>query len=212
MNTDKSGTPNKAAVDFVSNFNEIYFRSISHILSSFIHKELFKKNPSVPTDKAQILIKRFGDAANPANFTTQAQATNIQSTILSLIFSIAFYAASRSWDNFSSQFLSEFGDIHVGSDEKDDMLDDSSVDELDVDDDLGNFSEEDLLKMGFQMPPPPKLAIVTPPILPDIVMTPVDQSVIPETSWSKDKQKARVTADKQVKNQPKRKRNHLNLR
>ncbi|CAB4422559.1 unnamed protein product [Rhizophagus irregularis] len=145
MNTDKSGTPNKAAVDF-------------------------------------ILIKRFGDAANPANFTTQVQATNIQPTTLLLVFSIAFYAASRSWDNFSSQFLSEFCDIHVGSDDEDEMLNDSSVDEPDVDDDLGNLSEEDLLKMGFQMPPPPKPAIVTPPI-------------------PKDKQKAHVTTDKQVKNQ-----------
>ncbi|CAB4437112.1 unnamed protein product [Rhizophagus irregularis] len=178
MNTDKSRTQNKAAVDFVSEFNEIYFRSISHILSSFVQdgflKELFEKNPSVPTDKAQLLIRKFGEAANPANFTSQAQATNIQPTTLSLIFSIVFYAASRSWDNFSFQFLSEFGDIHVGSDDEDDMLDESS-DEPDVDDDLGNFSEEDLLKLGFQIPPPPKPAIVTPPILPDIVMTPVDQ-------------------------------------
>ncbi|CAB4422565.1 unnamed protein product [Rhizophagus irregularis] len=181
MNTDKSRTQNKAADGFL--------------------KELFEKNPSVPTDKAQLLIRKFGEAANPANFTSQAQATNIQPTTLSLIFSIAFYAASRSWDNFSSQFLSEFGDIYDGSDDEDDMLDESSVDEPDVDDDLGNFSEEDLLKLGFQIPPPPKPAIVTPPILPDIVMTPVDQFVTPETSRKKDKQKARVTADKQVNDQ-----------
>ncbi|PKY57183.1 hypothetical protein RhiirA4_478079 [Rhizophagus irregularis] len=193
MNTDESRISNKAAVDFVSKFNEIYFRSISHILGSFVQdgflKELFKKNPSVPTDKAQLLIM-------------------------------------RSWDNFSSQFLSEFGDIHVGSDEENDMLDDSSVDEPDVDDDLGNFSEEDLLKLGIQMPPPPKPAIVTPPILPDIVMTPVVLPVTPETSRKKDKQK-RVfqTINKSRTNQqrqnltpkrqpktPKRRRNHLNLR
>ncbi|PKY59369.1 hypothetical protein RhiirA4_430360, partial [Rhizophagus irregularis] len=134
MNMDKSRTSNKAAVDFVSNFNEIYFRSISHILSSFVQngflKELFEKNPSAPADKGQILIRRFGNAAK-CQPPTQAEATNIQPTTLSLIFSIAFYAASKSWDNFSFQFLSEFGDIHVGSNEEDDMLDDSSVDEPD---------------------------------------------------------------------------------
>ncbi|EXX78877.1 hypothetical protein RirG_011000 [Rhizophagus irregularis DAOM 197198w] len=37
--------------------------------------------------------------------------------------------------------------------------------------------------------------------MPDILMTPVDQTVIPENSWKKDKQKARVTDDKQVANQ-----------
>ncbi|CAB4410478.1 unnamed protein product [Rhizophagus irregularis] len=206
---DKSRISNKEAVDFVSKFNEIYFRSISHYLSSFVQdgflKELFEKNPSAPVDKAQLLIRKFGDAANPANFTEQAQATNIQPTTLSLIFSIAFYAASRSWENFASQFLSEFGDIHVMSEEDiDDMFDESSVDEQDEDEDktdLGLLSEEELLNLGFQIPPPPKPEIVTPPILPDIVMTPVDQTVTPETSRKKDKQKARVTDDKQVKNQ-----------
>ncbi|PKB95082.1 hypothetical protein RhiirA5_437412 [Rhizophagus irregularis] len=39
------------------------------------------------------------------------------------------------------------------------------------------------------------------PILSDVEMTPVDQTVIPETFQKKDKQKARVTNDKQVKNQ-----------
>ena len=231
MNTDKSRISNKEAVDFVSKFNEIYFRSISHHLGSFVQdgflKELFEKNPSAPVDKAQLLIRKFGDAANPANFTAQAQATNIQPTTLSLIFSIAFYAASRSWDNFNTQFLTEFGDLYTMTDEDvDDMFDESSVDEQDVDDDLGLLSEDDLLKRGLHMPPPPKPEIVTPPILPDIVMTPVDQTVTPETSRKKDKQKARVTDDKQVKNQsttanltpkrqqkiPKRKRNHLNPR
>ncbi|PKK57682.1 hypothetical protein RhiirC2_797599 [Rhizophagus irregularis] len=44
-----------------------------------------------------------------------------------------------------------------------------------------------------------------PPILPDVEMTPADQTVTSETSRKKDKQKARVTVDKQptskVKNQ-----------
>ncbi|CAB4429754.1 unnamed protein product [Rhizophagus irregularis] len=35
-------------------------------------------------------------------------------------------------------------------------------------------------------------------ILPDVEMTSVDQPITPETSWKKDKQKARITADKQV--------------
>ena len=47
----------------------------------------------------------------------------------------------------------------------------------------------------------PNPVIETPPILPDVEMTPVDQTVTPETSWKKDKQKAYVTDDKQVKNQ-----------
>ncbi|EXX62942.1 hypothetical protein GLOIN_2v1791351 [Rhizophagus irregularis DAOM 181602=DAOM 197198] len=105
MSMDKSQTPNEAALDF----------------------DLFEKNPSVPKDKAQLLIQKFGETANPANFTSQAQATNIQPTTLSLIFSIALYAASS------------------------------------------NDS--------------------------------VDQTVIPENSRKKDKQKARVTADKQITNQ-----------
>ncbi|CAB4421411.1 unnamed protein product [Rhizophagus irregularis] len=202
MNIAKSRIPNEVAVDFVSKFNEIYFRSISHHLSSFVEdgflKDLFEKNPSVPKDKAQLLIGKFGEVANPANFSQQAQATNIQPTTLSLIFSIAFYAASRSWDNFSSHFLSEFGNIYNGSD---DMLDESSEDEPDEDEDLGNLSQEDLLSRGLQTPPPPKPVIVMPPTLPDIVMTPVDPPVTPENSRKKDKQKARVTEDKQVKHQ-----------
>ncbi|GET51028.1 hypothetical protein GLOIN_2v1846618 [Rhizophagus irregularis DAOM 181602=DAOM 197198] len=97
MSMDKSRTPNEEALDFVSLFNEQYFNTVTYHLSSFVQdgflKDLFEKNPSVPKDKAQILIERFGDSANPANFTTQAQATNIQPTTLSLIFSIALYAA-----------------------------------------------------------------------------------------------------------------------
>ena len=46
----------------------------------------------------------------------------------------------------------------------------------------------------------PNPVLETPPILPDVEMTPVDQTVTPETSRKKDKQKARVTDDKQVKN------------
>ncbi|GBC52217.2 hypothetical protein GLOIN_2v1773466 [Rhizophagus irregularis DAOM 181602=DAOM 197198] len=121
---DKSRTPNEEALDFVSMFNEIYFQTFTHNLSSFVTdgflKDLFEKNPSVPKDKAQILIERFGETANPANFSTQAQATNIQPTTLSLIFSIALYAASKSWDNFSTRFHMRFGDTGVDDDDDDD--------------------------------------------------------------------------------------------
>ncbi|EXX59766.1 hypothetical protein GLOIN_2v1846618 [Rhizophagus irregularis DAOM 181602=DAOM 197198] len=121
MSMDKSRTPNEEALDFVSKFNEIYFQTITHHLSSFVQdsflKDLFDKNPSVLKDKAQILIERFGDSANSVNFTTQAQAMNIQPTTLSLIFSIALYAASRSWENFSTQFFCNFGDM--GDDDDD---------------------------------------------------------------------------------------------
>ncbi|EXX64008.1 hypothetical protein GLOIN_2v1846618 [Rhizophagus irregularis DAOM 181602=DAOM 197198] len=122
MSMDKSRTPNEEALDFVSKFNENYFHSVTYYLSSFIKdgflKDLFEKNPSVPKDKAQILIERFGDSANPTNFAAQAQATNIQPTTLSLIFSIALYSASRSWDDFSTQYYCKFGD--TGDDDDDD--------------------------------------------------------------------------------------------
>ncbi|PKC01492.1 hypothetical protein RhiirA5_456430 [Rhizophagus irregularis] len=58
---------------------------------------------------------------------------------------------------------------------------------------------DDLIRQGFQKPPNP--VPIKLPSMPDIVMTPVDQTVIPENSWKKDKQKARVTDDKQVANQ-----------
>ncbi|PKB96091.1 hypothetical protein RhiirA5_435466 [Rhizophagus irregularis] len=44
----------------------------------------------------------------------------------------------------------------------------------------------------------PKPVHVTPPILPDVEMTPVDLTVTPKTSWKKDKQKARIAENKQV--------------
>ncbi|CAB4429761.1 unnamed protein product [Rhizophagus irregularis] len=47
----------------------------------------------------------------------------------------------------------------------------------------------------------PNPVLESPLILPDVEMTPVDQTVTPKTSRKKDKQKARITDDKQVKNQ-----------
>ncbi|GBC19100.2 hypothetical protein GLOIN_2v1791351 [Rhizophagus irregularis DAOM 181602=DAOM 197198] len=202
MSIDKSRTPNEEALDFVSKFNEIYFQTFTHNLSSFVQdgflKDLFEKNLSVPKDKAQILIEQFGETANPANFTSQAQATNIQPTTLSLIFSIALYSASKSWDNFSTQFYLNFGDTGNDDDDDDDgsqntddyLMDESYPLEPDVD---------ELLRQGFQMPPNP--VPIKLPSMPDIVMPPVDQTVILENSQKKDKQKARVTDDKQVANQ-----------
>ncbi|PKY57726.1 hypothetical protein RhiirA4_479011 [Rhizophagus irregularis] len=148
MSMDKSRTPNKAAVDFVSKFNEIYFQTFTHHLSSFVQD--------------------------------------------------ALYAASRSWDNFSSHFYCEFGDMGSDDDDDDADTDDYLMDESP----LLNLDEDDLLRQGFHQPLNP--VPIKLPSMPDTVMTPVDQPVTPENSRKKDKQKARVTADKQVKDQ----RNH----
>ncbi|PKC02156.1 hypothetical protein RhiirA5_454694 [Rhizophagus irregularis] len=59
--------------------------------------------------------------------------------------------------------------------------------------------EDDLIRQGFQIPPNP--VPIKLPSMPDLVMTPVDQTVIPENFWKNDKQKARITEDKQIKNQ-----------
>ncbi|EXX62616.1 hypothetical protein RirG_160120 [Rhizophagus irregularis DAOM 197198w] len=82
------------------------------------------------------------------------------------------------------------GDVTYNVSVTDDGLDESSEDEPDKD--------EDNIILGLQIPNP---VDEMPPILPDVEMTPVDQTVIPKNSWKKDKQKARVTQDKQVKNQ-----------
>ncbi|PKC57888.1 hypothetical protein RhiirA1_401057 [Rhizophagus irregularis] len=83
----------------------------------------------------------------------------------------------RSWDNFAFHFYYNFGDMDdVVYDENvtDDGLDKSSEDDLDED-------EDDII-LGLQIPNP---VVEMPPILPD----------------DKQKSKARVTDDKQVKNQ-----------
>ncbi|PKK59381.1 hypothetical protein RhiirC2_794911 [Rhizophagus irregularis] len=100
-------------------------------------------------DKAQLLIEKFGDAANPANFTSQAQATNIKPTTLSLIFSIALYISFRSWETLRPN----------------NGLDRSSENEPDED-------EDDLI-LGLQSPNP---VVDTSPILPDVKITPADQT------------------------------------
>ncbi|PKK58607.1 hypothetical protein RhiirC2_871503 [Rhizophagus irregularis] len=115
MSMDKRRTPNGAAIDFVSEFQDIFFETISQHLGTFIQdgflKDLYDKKPTTPVDKAQMLIDRFGESANPQKFIEQARSLNIQPTTLSLIFSIALSAASRSWDNFTTHFYMEFGDM-----------------------------------------------------------------------------------------------------
>ncbi|PKY59333.1 hypothetical protein RhiirA4_481985 [Rhizophagus irregularis] len=75
---------------------------------------------------------------------TWAQATNIQPTTLSLIYSIALYTVSRSWDEFLFQYFKNFGDM----DPKDDSDDDESlIDKTDED--------EDNLNLGLQTPNDP---------------------------------------------------------
>ncbi|PKY31806.1 hypothetical protein RhiirB3_393586 [Rhizophagus irregularis] len=74
-------------------------------------KTLFDKNPQQLMDKAQLLVDMFGESANPNNFTLQVAATNIQPSNFSLIFSIALYASSRSWDYFATRAYTRFGDM-----------------------------------------------------------------------------------------------------
>ncbi|PKC65556.1 hypothetical protein RhiirA1_460878 [Rhizophagus irregularis] len=168
MSMDKGRIPNGAAIDFVSSFQDVFFETISQHLGTFIQdgflKDLYEKQPTTPVDKAQMLIDRFGKSANPQKFIEQARSLNIQPTTLSLIFSIAFSVASRSWDNFTTHFYMEFGDM--GNKVNPDFFDESEDDERN-EAELGS----QLNKIWLQIPNP------------------------------KDKQKARVTVDKQVKNQ-----------
>ncbi|EXX63002.1 hypothetical protein RirG_156470 [Rhizophagus irregularis DAOM 197198w] len=86
----------------------------------------------------------------------------------------------------------EFGDM--GDDEVEPDFFDESEDDERNEAELGSRLSE----LGVQTPNP---VLETPPILPDVEMTIADQTVTPETSRKKDKQKARAIVDKQVKNQ-----------
>jgi hypothetical protein len=104
---DMSRIINDKAVEFVSAFDNTFYTLVRTNLASFIEngflKELFEKDSSVAVDKTQLLTKMFGDATDPVNFTLQAQAMNIQLIqllTLSLLYSMALYISSRSWDNF----------------------------------------------------------------------------------------------------------------
>ncbi|RGB30910.1 hypothetical protein C1646_793010 [Rhizophagus diaphanus] len=121
-------------------------------------RTLFEKNPPVPTNKTQLLTAMFGKSANLTNFTSQAQTTNIQPTTLSLLFSMAFYMSSLSWDSFMHHYYATFGDM---GDEKDtdDEFDESSEDEIDTGD-----SDQIIIDLGKQTP---NTASDKPPVLPD---------------------------------------------
>jgi hypothetical protein len=62
---DKSRIQYERAVEFVSQFDEVYYQTVSYNLGLLIEdgflKEVFSKNPSKPVDKAQLLINRFGE-------------------------------------------------------------------------------------------------------------------------------------------------------
>ncbi|RGB35345.1 hypothetical protein C1646_759426 [Rhizophagus diaphanus] len=176
---DKSRITEEQALLFVSEHQEIFLQNVSNHLESFIHssflKTLFDKNPSVPVNKVQLLITMFGESADPVNFTSQAQATNISPNTLSLIFSIAFYVSSSSWDSFKHHFYTTFGDM--GNDDTDDDVDESSEDEIDFGD-----SDQMIVKTGKQSP---NTVFDKPPVLSDKEMAPVDQTVTPKTSRKK---------------------------
>ncbi|GBC39636.2 hypothetical protein GLOIN_2v1773465 [Rhizophagus irregularis DAOM 181602=DAOM 197198] len=92
------------------------------------------------------------------------------------------YASFRSWNNFATRAYIRFGDMG-----------DSESECPSTDDEFGST----FLSIPKTTPKP---VHVTPPILPDVKMTPVDQTVTPETSWKKDKQRAKPeaqTPDKQ---------------
>ncbi|EXX77011.1 hypothetical protein GLOIN_2v1479735 [Rhizophagus irregularis DAOM 181602=DAOM 197198] len=152
------------AVDFVSNFNDIFYQNISHTLGSHIEdgflKDLFTKNQLKTVDKRQLLIERFSETTDPENFAAQAQATNIQPTTLSLIFSIVLHASSKSWENFMAHYFLKFGDLGD-----------------DISDEMDSLSEDDPDAMEFQRQldelrkRSSKPVVETPPILPDVDMT-----------------------------------------
>ncbi|PKY63000.1 hypothetical protein RhiirA4_490627, partial [Rhizophagus irregularis] len=166
MNTDKSRKQIELTLDFISSYNEIFYQDITTHLGSFIQdgflKNLFNKDTSTSVDKTQMLIEKFGDAANPANFTSQAQATNIQPTTLSLLFSTALYVSSRSWENFATKYYMTFGDMG-------EIAYDESVTDDEYESSLNGLDKEEIFrdlnnKIGLQTPNP---VDDTPPVLPD---------------------------------------------
>ncbi|PKY50773.1 hypothetical protein RhiirA4_467419 [Rhizophagus irregularis] len=187
---DSVRNPNNAEdfLKFISYNGDMFLHRVIAQFSSFVEngflKTLFDKNPQA-MDKAQLLVKTFGECANPKNFKFQAKATKIQPTILSLIFSIALYSLSRSWDNFATCAYTLYGD----------MRDDTESECPSVDNEL--FAS--ISSSNTKTTPNPVLE--TSPILPDVKMALIDQTVTSKTSQKKDKQKAYVTDDKQIMNQ-----------
>ncbi|PKK55863.1 hypothetical protein RhiirC2_801309 [Rhizophagus irregularis] len=95
MSMDKSQTPNEEALDFISKFNKIYFQTFTH------HLKVWRNS-------------------QPCELHFTSPSYEYTTTTFSLIYSIALYAASRSWDNFSTQFFCNFGDMGDDDDDNDD--------------------------------------------------------------------------------------------
>ncbi|PKY32147.1 hypothetical protein RhiirB3_450134 [Rhizophagus irregularis] len=87
----------------------------------------------------------------------------------------------------------------MGVDDDDDDDDSQNTEDYLMDASHLPLEEDDLIRQKFQKPPNP--VPIKLPSMPNVVMTLVDQTVIPENSQKKDKQKAHVTDDKQIKNQ-----------
>ncbi|PKY57927.1 hypothetical protein RhiirA4_511239 [Rhizophagus irregularis] len=108
--------PNKPEgfLRFISENRDHFLFENTEFLGSFIEngflKQIYDKSPQA-MDKAQLLVDMFGECANPKNFSEQSKATNIQPTTLSLIFSIAIYISSMSWDNFATRAYQVYGDM-----------------------------------------------------------------------------------------------------
>ncbi|PKY62907.1 hypothetical protein RhiirA4_490310 [Rhizophagus irregularis] len=168
--------PNKPEgfLRFISENRDYVLFENTALLGSFIEngflKNIYDKSPQA-MDKAQLLVDTFGECANLKNFSEQSKATNIQPTTLSLIFSIAIYVLFRSWDNFATRAYQVYGD----------MGDDTESEGPSEDDELFTPTSSSYSKTT------PNPVLVMPPILPDVEMTPVDQTVIPENSQKKDK-------------------------
>ncbi|PKY21248.1 hypothetical protein RhiirB3_434780 [Rhizophagus irregularis] len=92
---------------------------------------------------------------------------------------------SKSWDKFATHAYTLYGD----------MGDVTESECSSADDELFTSTSSSNMKTT------PNPVLEMPPILPDVEMTPVDQTVTSETSQKKDKQKAHVTDNKKVKNQ-----------
>ncbi|CAB4425830.1 unnamed protein product [Rhizophagus irregularis] len=146
----------EASLTFIAEHHVSFHENVTQLLSSLIQdgflQSLFDKTPSKPVDKAQLLIDRFGEAADPANFTLQAQATNIQPTTLSLLFSTALYVSSRSWENFASKYYMTFGDMgDLGDSDTDDELGETSAQALDKDE-IHRIIDAKISNLGLQTP------------------------------------------------------------
>ncbi|CAB4417213.1 unnamed protein product [Rhizophagus irregularis] len=151
--------PNNAEdfLQFISYNEAVHLQEVTTLLGSFVEngflKRLFDKGPQA-MDKVQLLVDTFGKCANLNNFMEQAKVTNIQPTTLSLLFTIAVYVSSRSWDSFATRAYHLYGD----------MGDDTESECPSVDDELFAFTSSSNVKIT------PNPVLETPSILPDVEM------------------------------------------